>query len=877
MPNRGVQLRLYAVFTLGWIVASVATMRSAFMDGASNAITAGWFFVAGTGALVAALIDRDVQARRTTQRLLAEREALIESLGLVTDPRLTQLALYHLLDELLDRARGALRGDSAAIYLLAADGVTLELTATSGVAMPSEPVPIRVGDGIIGSVAGNRRGIAVPDAVEKPWRMASLMAAPLVAEGHLVGVFLLGFARSREFRGDDLRLLQVVADRAAVAIEAARHEREARRATLSAAGARVRLALLADAGRVLTASYSDVGSMARALGPALVPTFFDLVSFHWLVADGRAPVVAWCASDELDDEAPVEADWRAAVRSAPETGDAVLHWGSSLGAEELWPVRAVGLTSLVLLPVLARGHVVAVMVVATAGRRRGLRPGDVDALRELGSRVEATIERVLLEGDTQAAALRALESEARVLALYDASPVGIVELDGQRTPVRWNRAAERLFGWPAFAAGALRHVEVPPSALALIGDGARPMTGEVALAEADVELIAVPLREPAGTHGMVLAAVDVTERRQIAEQLQQAQRMEAIARMAGGIAHDFNNVLMVITGYADLLLRRPLDDEVREDVDAMRSAAVRAAEFTRKLLTISRRQMVQPQVVDVAEAVRSLGDVLRVMLGSGVDITLDVGSPPSVFLDPAQLEQVVLNLAINARDAMPDRGELRIAAHRDSDDWAVLEVSDTGEGMDASTVEVCFEPFFTTKDRTKGTGLGLSTVYSVITQAGGSIQVDSELGRGTTFTIRLPAAGDRGEVVAADRGDLDERALRILVVDDEPDVRSIVGDMLELEGHFVRLAPSGEQALALAADHELDLLVSDVVMPGMRGPELARKLVEAQPRVRVVLMSSHVDDEDALRREAPDAVFLAKPFSADTLRATIAAAQGSKR
>jgi CheY-like chemotaxis protein len=302
----------------------------------------------------------------------------------------------------------------------------------------------------------------------------------------------------------------------------------------------------------------------------------------------------------------------------------------------------------------------------------------------------------------------------------------------------------------------------------------------------------------------------------------------------------------------------------------MRSAAKRAAEFTRKLLTISRRQMVQAQVVDVADAVASLRDVLPVMLGDRIELDLRVEDPPPVLIDPLQFEQLVLNLAINAKDAMPDGGALTIRARAVEDDgtWAQLTVIDTGEGMDAETVEHCFEPFFTTKDRTKGTGLGLSTVYGVVTQSGGEIDVESAPGVGTTFTIRLPAAV---AVAAAEPEPAVGRGfLRVLVVDDDPDVRAIVADMLELDGHEVTVAADGDSALRVLETMEPDVLLTDVVMPGMRGTELAHRVVERCPGVRVVLMSSHVDDQLAVNGDVAGALFLAKPFSPGALTDTLA-------
>ncbi|MEA3056849.1 MAG: two-component system, cell cycle sensor histidine kinase and response regulator CckA, partial [Actinomycetota bacterium] len=476
------------------------------------------------------------------------------------------------------------------------------------------------------------------------------------------------------------------------------------------------------------------------------------------------------------------------------------------------------------------------------------------------------------------------DSETRLRALYDASPVAIVEVDVSGRAGRWNRAAEGLFGWPPYEDKLSGTVLAPLVAREAVADTlleGSPVSLDVTLGIVEAEIVAVPLRERDGTiRGAVLAAVDLTERKHVAEQLQQAQRMEAMGRMAGGIAHDFNNVLMVITGYADLLLRRSFDDDVRTDIEAMRAAAKRAAEFTRKLLTISRRQMVQAQVVDIADALSSLGDVLPVMLGEHIRLDLRVDVPPPVLIDPLQLEQLVLNLAINAKDAMPSGGVLTIQARGIDDDgtWAQLTVMDTGEGMDAATAEHCFEPFFTTKDRTKGSGLGLSTAYGVVTQAGGEIVVESAPGVGTTFTIRLPAVeAEQVELDATTPPRTTTESLRVLVVDDDEDVRAIVADMLELEGHDVCVAADGRAALRAIEQALPDVLLTDVVMPGMRGTDLARAVLEKAPNVRVVLMSSHVDDELAVHDEIEGALFLAKPFSpaalADTLKAATSTAK----
>ncbi|MDQ1426295.1 MAG: two-component system, cell cycle sensor histidine kinase and response regulator CckA, partial [Acidimicrobiaceae bacterium] len=897
------------------------------------------------------------------------------------------------------RARTVLRDDTASMVLL--ESGALELTATSGYDDTAPKLRVAIGEGDIGRVAEARRGTALADAPRDrgiPPGTASVLVIPVMAEGQLLGVLHVGTTERRQFGDNELRLLQMVVDRAAVAIEGTRLERAAIRSTLAADDARRRLSLLADAGAVLSRQFDDVGTMADAIGEALVPTFADWFAFH-RVDDTGPRLLAWRAGPEVVPVAGLGGDWSAAVTAAIASGQPVVAWGPELGAEQWQPAADRGLTSVLVVPVTARDLLRGALTFGTAGERRGLRPGDVTTVVDLAARVAVAIERVLLGIETQRSAVRAARnatqlqrlteaafavnaaldtaslatvvseqaarvldvaaasvhlddergerwrvgrhgtdperatvasadltdaagatvgaitvaragaafaadeeavlgslaqtasialanaklyatvhgSETRLRALYDASPVGIVELDAAGRALRWNRAAEAIFAWPPFddaIAGSVLAPEAARDAVAVALTDDAPSAIDVTLGDVEAQLVAVPLRERDGTiRGAVLAAVDLTERKHVAEQLQQAQRMEAMARMAGGIAHDFNNVLMVITGYADLLLRRAIDDDVRSDIESMRAAAKRAAEFTRKLLTISRRQMVQAQVVDVAEAIASLGTVLPVMLGEHITLGIHVEDPPPVLIDPLQFEQLVLNLAINAKDAMPAGGTLTITARSLEDDgtWTQLTVADTGEGMDAETVEHCFEPFFTTKDRTKGTGLGLSTAYGVVTQAGGEIVAESALGVGTTFTIRLPAVSPEAALVSPPLGA--GGLLRILVVDDDPDVRAIVADMLELDGHEVLVAADGPSALRLL-DAELDVLLTDVVMPGMRGTELATLALERCPTLRVVLMSSHVDDQLAIAADLDDALFLAKPFSPAALADTLAAISG---
>ena len=345
------------------------------------------------------------------------------------------------------------------------------------------------------------------------------------------------------------------------------------------------------------------------------------------------------------------------------------------------------------------------------------------------------------------------------------------------------------------------------------------------------------------------------------EQLRQAQKMESIGRLAGGVAHDFNNLLLVINGYSEFLSSSLVDERQRHFAAEIRSAGERAAGLTQQLLAFSRRQVLQPRVVDLNESIRDLHGMLRSLIGEGIRVELSLdGDLRTIEADPGQVGQVLLNLAVNARDAMAGSGTLEISTFNAGDE-VVLEVADTGTGMDESTRSRIFEPFFTTKDVGQGTGLGLSTVYGVVTQSGGTIDVRSAPGEGTTFSIRLPAT-DRVEAVEPDVDVAGTTAAeRILVVDDEQIVRDLLAHTLRRQGYDVEVAAGARDARAL--EGPWDLLLTDVVMPEMDGVELARH-IDAR---RVLFMSGY--DQRALAESA--GAFLQKPFSGDELARSIRA------
>jgi two-component system cell cycle sensor histidine kinase/response regulator CckA len=379
---------------------------------------------------------------------------------------------------------------------------------------------------------------------------------------------------------------------------------------------------------------------------------------------------------------------------------------------------------------------------------------------------------------------------------------------------------------------------------------------------------------------------DVTEHRELEDQLRQSQKLEAVGQLAGGIAHDFNNILTVINGYADLLLRGIGQDETKRfKVEEIRKAGERAASLTRQLLAFSRKQVLQPKVLQLNTIVADVDKMLRRLIGEDINLlTLSEPTLGQIKADPGQIEQVLLNLAVNARDAMPQGGKLTIETDNVYLDnlyarkhvsiqpgrYVMLAVSDTGCGMNAETQARMFDPFFTTKEQGKGTGLGLSTVYGIVKQSGGNIWVYSEVGKGTTFKIYLPRVDEAVESEEARDlpAELSQGRETVLLAEDEDQVRRITRMVLEINGYRVLEARSGDEALSIYKQHqgEIDLLMTDVVMPQMSGRELAQSLERLHPGIKVLYMSGYTDD--AIVRHGlldQEIVFLQKPFTPEGL------------
>ena len=491
-------------------------------------------------------------------------------------------------------------------------------------------------------------------------------------------------------------------------------------------------------------------------------------------------------------------------------------------------------------------------------------------------------------------ALRALrESEARYRGLVEGSIQGIAI--NQDFVIRFaNPAFARIFGHDSPAELLGRNVltlVTPEDQARLEAYGLARLRGEPAPSHYEFQGVrrdgarvwiegVVSLSTWDGCPATLVTLFDLTERKQLESQFLQSQKMEVVGRLAGGIAHDFNNLLTVILGRAELLLHRLVTEgPARRDVELIQATGQRAAALTQQLLAVSRRQVLQPQVLHLNAVVSGLGPMLRRVIGEDLElsITLDPGLG-RVLADPSQIEQVLLNLVINARDAMPGVGRLTIeTANAELDEayarrhtasrpgpHVMLAVTDTGSGMDEATRARIFEPFFTTKER--GTGLGLATVHGVVSQSGGNIWVYSEPGRGSTFKIYLPRVEDAAGPAAAveiprepPRG-----SETILLVEDDDDVRALIREALEAHGYTVLDARGPDEALVLAAAAPglIHLLLTDVVMPRMSGRELAAALGRARPGLRVLYVSGYAPD--AVARHGildPGAAFLSKPFT----------------
>ena len=497
------------------------------------------------------------------------------------------------------------------------------------------------------------------------------------------------------------------------------------------------------------------------------------------------------------------------------------------------------------------------------------------------------------------------EYRSRLASIIDSSEDAIIGkgLDGIVTS--WNKGAERIYGYtPEEVVGKHISILAPsdrpdeiPGILRKIARGENIEHYESARItkdgrQLDVSISVSPLRDAKGNViGASAIARDITAQKRAETQLHQAQKMEAIGRLAGGVAHDFNNILGIINACAEFLRDRidPAADLTRY-VENIKKAVERGSSLTRQLLTFSRSSSIQPRILDLNERLRDVSKLLRPLMGDDVEILIVSKSPAAVIeADPGQLDQIMVNLAVNARDAMPRGGKFILETRSENFDQAfaeqrqnmpagkyvLLAVSDTGSGMDEATVSRIFEPFFTTKGPGKGTGLGLATVYGIVKQSAGHILVYSELGHGTTFKIYLPSADHK--IGLASTPEIEtvspkREGTTILLVEDDETMRSLTRQLLQEHGYTVVEADDGKSALEWVQAHPgpIDLLLTDVVMRHMSGPELVERLNISRPHLKVVYMSGYTGELIAEREVLKRGItLLEKPFSRTALLNTI--------
>ena len=488
------------------------------------------------------------------------------------------------------------------------------------------------------------------------------------------------------------------------------------------------------------------------------------------------------------------------------------------------------------------------------------------------------------------AALRERERQFRAV-FYDAADAMLI-LDDNRLVVEANPAAGALFGsapeslvgtsLEALMVGGAEQLGVVWRELMALGEAKREHR---VACETGARLVECSYRARVQADRHLCIARDITERRLLEERVMQSEKIESIGRLAGGIAHDFNNLLTAILGYTELLLaNRRADDPDRGDLEEIQKAGQRAAALTQQLLAFSRKQVLMPKEVDLNQTVTGLRSMLTRLIREDIRLSCDVASAPAhVKIDPNQIEQVILNLVLNARDALPSGGEIKIDVARvratEADvpldqpmpggDYVRLRVSDDGVGIPPEVRAHLFEPFFTTKELGKGTGLGLASVYGIVRQSNGFISVTSAAGVGTTFTMYFPSvavAVPADEPAAAPAAQADSRET-ILLVEDEDAVRVIISAVLRRQGYQVLEASTPRGACDIFEQHarEIDLLLTDVVMPEMNGPALAQRLVAVRPELRVLFISGYADVASPLDAENPNISFLSKPFQASVL------------
>ena len=718
--------------------------------------------------------------------------------------------------------------------------------------------------------------------------VSSMLVVPVHVRGTVAAA--LAFAtgpKSRGFRPSDLETASELAERVGVTIDRVRSWWASQRAGETASQYAERLRRLMDASLVVNAQFSEEEVIQLLVEHTHRVLEADVVVVSAQPSGGPLAERVWPPDrsfDQAPDRAGAAEDLRRAVLAAATavaaSGEVVRRPEGGLG--ETAPAAARGWVAA---PITDAGGEVRRVVVAAGEPGTWFSVEDESVVTLLAQMTSVALRNARLYAEV-------LGNEQRLQTLVDSSPLAIAELHATGEAAWWNRAAAELFGWPDGSVPRRMPVR-EGSELVLAGlldsaFGGKPIIGvAVPVAGAGGELRELSVSaSPLGAlgtlgtvSGVLVVAEDVTERQRMLEQFHQAERLNAMSRMAGAVAHDFNNLLTVILGCSDVLLRRLGDDQdLAPDVAAIHRAGTRAAALTNQLVRIGgSQQPVQPELVVVDEVVVSMQPMLSSALGSGVRLEIVPGAgATAVLVDRSELERSVLNLAINARDAMPAGGTFTIESTctvedpPDGEELLELSFTDTGIGMDEETLAHCFEPFFTRKGRARGTGLGLAVVHATVSQAGGEVRVESSPGVGARFTLVFPVgtahAGSVARDATCDAAPFSEHEVggeTVLVVDDELEVLRLEVRELKAAGYQVLDAANASEALHLvdARGGPVHLLVTDVVMPGMNGIELAAAVRWRYPEAGVLFVSGHLDDAAATSPLGEQGTLLTKPFA----------------
>jgi PAS domain S-box-containing protein len=709
--------------------------------------------------------------------------------------------------------------------------------------------------------------------------VGAFLDMPIRRGGRLVAILCADAPAARRFDADTAQTLKELGRQLAVALERERAEAGLRRRDEILSAVSRGAAVVVAGGAWEQAAPGLLESLGRATGASRAYIFqVDAGREAPRSASQRFEWTADGVGAEIDNPALqglVFADHELdGLRRALVDDDVLTVRVRALPPRARELMEAQGIRSFAVVPIVVAGGPWGFVGFDDCGREREWSAAETEALRTAASLLGAMIARERSE-----AAIR--EHESKVRAVFEAALDAILLIDDDHRLVDVNDAACSLFGLGRDTLVGRRIDDVVRPAAGADADerwatfltrGTDLAEDELLLPDGTTRAVEYSVR-PRFLAGLSIAFVrDVTERRTLETRLQAAQRLESMGRLAGGVAHDFNNLLTAIGGYTSLALERAAGDpELAQDLGEIRRAAERAGELTRQLLAFGRRQVLDARPLELEDVVAGVRPMLHGLLGEDIRLeTRHEKTTPTVLADRGQLEQVLVNLALNGRDAMPGGGTLTIGTYstsRDDAEWAALEVGDTGVGMDADTRGRAFEPFFTT--RADGVGLGLASVYGIVTQSGGTVEVTSEPDRGSTFTVLLPAVGTEPRpAVAPDRTPAaDEGTETVLLVEDEDVVRALARRVLEQRGYRVLESRNGHEAIGIAETHEgpIDLLLTDVVMPGLRGHEVADRVAATRPAIRVVYMSGYADDALLGRAAGGGSHFLEKPFSGAAL------------